>query len=139
MTDATEVLAKPSAILLYIDVAKFSEIVVNDGVLFGEVADFDPDKIYQAILKAAQTVYVLTDDLRQNLAQVTRKVVLDLQDAQVERPTINMIQSLVENRLMEAGFINIAEHYISYRLQRDLERNGYGDKVIVHLRFEQTK
>jgi len=50
-----------------------------------------------------------------------------------------MIQSLVENRLMEAGFINIAEHYISYRLQRDLERNGYGDKVIVHLRFEQTK
>ena len=40
MTDATEVLAKPSAILLYIDVAKFSEIVVNDGVLFGEVDDF---------------------------------------------------------------------------------------------------
>ena len=105
----------------------------------GQVAEFDPDKIYQAILKAAQTVYVLDDTWRQNLAQVTKKVVLDLQDAQVERPTINMIQSLVENRLMEAGFINIAKHYISYRLQRDLERNGYGDKVIVHLRFEQTK
>lgn len=90
----------------------------------GQVAEFDPDKIYQAILKAAQTVYVLDDTWRQNLAQVTKKVVLDLQDAQVERPTINMIQSLVENRLMEAGFINIAEHYISYRLQRDLERNG---------------
>ena len=105
----------------------------------GQVAEFDPDKIYQAILKAAQTVYVLDDTWRQNLAQVTKKVVLDLQDAQVERPTINMIQSLVENRLMEAGFNNIAEHYISYRLQRDLERNGYGDKVIVHLRFEQTK
>ena len=95
----------------------------------GQVAEFDPDKIYQAILKAAQTVYVLDDSWRQNLAQVTKKVALDLQDAQVERPTINM----------EAGFINIAEHYISYRLQRDLERNGYGDKVIVHLRFEQTK
>ena len=77
----------------------------------GQVAEFDPDKIYQAILKAAQTVYVLDDTWRQNLAQVTKKVVLDLQDAQVERPTINMIQSLVENRLMEAGFINIAEHY----------------------------
>ena len=105
----------------------------------GQVAEFDPDKIYQAILKAAQTVYVLDDSWRQNLAQVTKKVALDLQDAQVERPTINMIQSLVENRLMEAGFINIAEQYISNRLQRDLERNGYGDKVIVHLRFEQTK
>ena len=44
----------------------------------GEVVEFDPDKIYQAVLKAAQTVYVLTDDLRQNLAQVTKKVVLDL-------------------------------------------------------------
>ena len=44
----------------------------------GEVADFDPDKIYQAVLKAAQTVYVLTDDLRQNLAQVTKKSSLGL-------------------------------------------------------------
>ena len=26
----------------------------------GEIAEFDPDKIYQAVLKAAQTVYVLT-------------------------------------------------------------------------------
>ena len=85
----------------------------------GQVAEFDPDKIYQAILKAAQTVYVLDDTWRQNLAQVTKKVVLDLQDAQVERPTINMIQSLVENRLMEAGFINIAEHYIWYTNQAE--------------------
>ena len=46
----------------------------------GQVAEFDPDKIYQAILKAAQTVYVLDDTWRQNLAQVTKKVVLDLQD-----------------------------------------------------------
>ena len=105
----------------------------------GQVADFDPDKIYQAIIKAAQTVYVLDDTLRENLANVTKKVVLDLQEAQVERPTISMIQSCVENRLMDAGYINIAEHYISYRLQRDLERNGYGDSIIVHLRFEQLK
>ncbi|AUW96551.1 ATP cone domain-containing protein [Streptococcus pluranimalium] len=103
----------------------------------GQVVDFDPEKIYQAIVKAAQTVYVIDDTWRANLAQVTKKVVLDLEEAQVERPTINMIQSLVENRLMDAGYINIAEHYISYRLQRDLERNGYDDKVIVHLHFEQ--
>ena len=62
----------------------------------GEVVEFDPDKIYQAVLKAAQTVYVLTDDLRQNLAQVTKKVVLDLEEAKVERATISMIQSMVE-------------------------------------------
>ena len=33
----------------------------------GEVVEFDPDKIYQAVLKAAQTVYVLTDDLAPKL------------------------------------------------------------------------
>ena len=59
----------------------------------GEVVEFDPDKIYQAVLKAAQTVYVLTDDLRQNLAQVTKKVAMDLEEAKVERATISMIQN----------------------------------------------
>lgn len=105
----------------------------------GQVTDFNPDKIYQAILKAASTVYVLDDKLRQDLAKVTKKVVLDLQEAQAERPTISMVQSLVEYRLLDAGFITIAEHYIAYRLQRDLERNGYGDHIAVHLRFEQLK
>ena len=101
----------------------------------GEIAEFDPDKIYQAVLKAAQTVY----DLRQNLAQVTKKVVLDLEEAKVERATISMIQSMVEHRLLGAGYITIAEHYISYRLQRDLERSGYGDHIAVHLHFEQIR
>ena len=100
----------------------------------GQVVDFDPDKIYQAILGAAQTVYVLDDALRQDLAQV-----VDLEEAQTERPTISMIQSQVEHRLLDAGYITIAEHYISYRLQRDLERNGYDDHINVHLHFEQVK
>lgn len=105
----------------------------------GQVVDFDPDKIYQAIFGAAQTVYVLDDALRQDLAQVTKKVVVDLEEAQTERPTISMIQSQVEHRLLDAGYITIAEHYISYRLQRDLERNGYDDHINVHLHFEQVK
>ncbi|MBM7636915.1 ATP cone domain-containing protein [Streptococcus saliviloxodontae] len=105
----------------------------------GQVVEFDPDKIYQAILKAAQTVYVIDDTWRENLANVTKKVVIDLEEAKVERPTISMVQSCVENRLMDAGYITIAEHYISYRLQRDLERNGYADHIVVHLRFEQVK
>ena len=105
----------------------------------GQVTEFDPDKIYQAILKAAQSVFVLDDSLRQNLAQVTKKVVMDLEEARVEKATISMIQSMVENRLLDAGYINIAEHYISSRLQRDLERNGYEDRINVHLKFEQLK
>ncbi|MFC3928769.1 ATP cone domain-containing protein [Streptococcus caprae] len=105
----------------------------------GQITEFDPEKIYQAILKAAQSVYVIDDKLRQDMAQVTKKVVLDLEEAQVERPTISIIQGLVEHRLLDAGFIKIAEQYIEYRLQRDLERNGYGDHIAVHLRFDQLK
>lgn len=105
----------------------------------GQVTEFNPEKIYQAILKAARSVYVLDDSLRQNLAQVTKKVIMDLEEAQIEKATISMIQSMVENRLLDAGYINIAEHYISYRLQRDLERNGYEDRISVHLKFEQLK
>ncbi|MBF0805197.1 MULTISPECIES: ATP cone domain-containing protein [unclassified Streptococcus] len=105
----------------------------------GQVTEFNPEKIYQAILKAARSVYVLDDSLRQNLAQVTKKVVMDLEETQIEKATISMIQSMVENRLLDAGYINIAEHYISYRLQRDLERNGYEDRISVHLKFEQLK
>ena len=37
----------------------------------GEIVEFDPEKIYQAILKAAQTVYVIDETWRKNLAQVT--------------------------------------------------------------------
>lgn len=105
----------------------------------GQVADFDPDKIYQAIIKAARTVYVIDETWRENLAEVTKKVVIDLHEAQVERPTISMIQSMVEYRLLEAGYLNIAEHYISYRLQRDLERQGYGDTISVHLKFDHIR
>ncbi|MDQ0222386.1 ATP cone domain-containing protein [Streptococcus moroccensis] len=105
----------------------------------GQVVDFDPDKIYQAILKAAQTVYVLDDKLRYDLAEVTKKVVLDLSEAQAERPTIGMVQSQVEYRLLDAGYFKIAQHYIEYRLQRDLERIGFDDRYAVHLRFEQLR
>ena len=101
----------------------------------GEVVEFNPDKIYQANFEAAQVVYVWQIDLRQNLAQVTKKVAMDLDEAQVERATISMIQSMVEHRLLGAGYITIAEHYISYRLQRDLERSGYGDHIAVHFAF----
>ena len=39
----------------------------------GQVAEFDSDKIYQAILKAAQTVYVLDDTWRQTLLKLRKK------------------------------------------------------------------
>ena len=105
----------------------------------GSRVDFDPTKIYQAVLKAASSVFPITDDLREQLANLTKKVVLDLEDLNVSEVTISMVQSQVEQRLLSAGYTQIAEHYISYRLQRDLDRYGYGDHLAVHLHFERLK
>lgn len=105
----------------------------------GSRVDFDPTKIYQAVLKAASSVFPLTDDLREQLANLTKKVVLDLEDLNLPEITISMVQSQVEQRLLSAGYTQIAEHYISYRLQRDLDRYGYNDHLAVHLHFERLK
>ena len=105
----------------------------------GSLVEFEPAKIYNALVKAASSVFVMTDDLRERLAEITKKVTIDLHELKLKTITISMIQSQVEQRLLSAGYTQIAEHYISYRLQRDLERYGYGDHLIVHLKFEHVK
>ena len=38
----------------------------------GQLEDFDANKIYGALIKAAQSVYVVGDDLRNNLARIAK-------------------------------------------------------------------
>ena len=105
----------------------------------GAVEDFDANKIYGALLKAAQSVFVVSDDLRQNLAKIAKDVASQLEETHSENITISMIQALVEEKLLSAGYLHIAEHYISYRLQRDIDRTDYKDNVVVHLRLERIR
>lgn len=89
--------------------------------------------------KAANSVYLVTDDLADNLGRITRSIETQLQENGTDEVTISMGQALVEEKLLTNGYIHIAEHYISYRLQRDIDRTDYKDKVIVHLRLEQVR
>lgn len=104
----------------------------------GQLEDFDANKIYSALIKAAQSVYVVSDDLRQNLARIAKSVEAQLEETHSENVTISMIQALVEDKLLSEGYLHIAEHYISYRLQRDIDRTDYEGKVVVHLKLEQV-
>lgn len=104
----------------------------------GSTEEFDANKIYAALIKAAQSVFVVGDDLRNNLAHITKGVALQLEESNAEFVTISMVQALVEEKLLSAGYLHIAEHYISYRLQRDIERTGYVGNVVVHLKLEQV-
>ena len=40
MTDAAEILAEPGAVLLNIHVAQLGDVVVDNGVVLGEIDDF---------------------------------------------------------------------------------------------------
>lgn len=105
----------------------------------GSIEDFDVIKIYSAMLNAAKSIYVVSDDLRQNLARIAKQIELHLREVDVHVVTISMIQALVEEKLLSAGYLHIAEHYISYRLQRDIDRTDYAGKVVVHLKLEQVR
>ena len=105
----------------------------------GAVEEFDANKIYGALLKAAQSVYVVGDDLRTNLARIAKRVEAELEESHSENITISMVQALVENKLLSNGYLQIAEHYISYRLQRDIDRTDYKDNVVVHLHLERIR
>lgn len=105
----------------------------------GTMVDFDSSKIYNALAKAASSVYVVSDDLADNLGRIARSIETQLQENGTDEVTISMVQALVEEKLLTNGYIHIAEHYISYRLQRDIDRTDYKDKVVVHLRLEQIR
>lgn len=103
----------------------------------GSKVDFDSNKILEALVNAASEVYVVDADLRHKLANLTTQIVLSLRELDIDLVTISMVQSQVEQKLLSAGYIQIAERYISYRLQRDLERYGYEDKLSVRLHFDR--
>lgn len=103
----------------------------------GSKVDFDSNKILEALVNAASEVYVVDNDLRSKLANLTTQIALNLRELEIDLVTISMVQSQVEQKLLSAGYIQIAERYISYRLQRDLERYGYEDKLSVRLHFDR--
>lgn len=105
----------------------------------GTSVDFDARKIYNAMVKAAGSVYVVSDDLKENLSRIAHSIEAQLQENGTDEVTISMVQALVEEKLLTNGYIHIAEHYISYRLQRDVDRTDYKGKVVVHLRLEQVR
>lgn len=96
------------------------------------INEYNPDKIYKAILSAYKEHKPALEDNDYELCKmVTTKVDYDIKDLEnngLRRIPIGVIQSLVENRLLDAGLFTVYENYVGYRIQRDIERYGYGDQ-----------
>lgn len=90
-----------------------SKIIKRDG----RVVDFDESKISNAIWKAMQAVGEKDKKMADNLA---KKVVLKLESILREDqiPTVEEVQNVVEDVLIEEGLSKVAKAYILYREKR---------------------
>lgn len=89
----------------------------------GTEVPFDPFKIVRVMKKAFAAEGVPVDDIV--LQQMTDRVVATLEASCVgkeDRPTVERVQDLVENTLMERGYFSVAKAYILYRFKQSEER-----------------
>lgn len=96
----------------------FKKIVKRDG----KIVDFDPDKITEAIAKAG----LATEEFKHDRAkQLSDKVVKRAVETIKSRtPTVEQIQDIVEEVLMESAFKRSAKEYITYRQERNKTREA---------------
>ncbi|MCE2259640.1 anaerobic ribonucleoside-triphosphate reductase, partial [Streptococcus thermophilus] len=88
---------------------------------------FDSSKIYEAILKASETITPITPLIETKLEGIANRVVAEINDRFSHNIKIYEIQSIVEHELLEANEYAIAQEYINYRTKRDFERSQATD------------
>lgn len=104
----------------------FKKIVKRDG----KVVDFDPEKITEAIAKAA----LVTEEFKRDRAkQISEKVLKRANEKIKQRtPKVEQIQDIVEEVLMESAFKKTAKEYITYRQERNRTREAKGNLMNVY-------
>ncbi len=78
--------------------------------------EFDLNKIIRAILKAMKETDNINEDVAKRIAIAIREELDDLS-------TVETIQDMVEEKLMEYNYTKAAKAYILYRDKRNKERN----------------
>lgn len=90
----------------------------------GMVVPFDPSKIAVAMKKASSAVQNTIDDAI--LEQMVGRVIANLGSVCEGKgegcPTVEQVQDIVEDTLMERGYFKVAKAYILYRFQQSEER-----------------
>ncbi|MDD5769469.1 MAG: ribonucleoside-diphosphate reductase subunit alpha [Candidatus Gracilibacteria bacterium] len=91
----------------------------------GDLIPFDRTRIERAIEKAGEVAnysdFKFIDSLADEIIEYLSNILLNSDNEKVL--TIEEIQDVVENKLMEFGYFDIAKKYIIYREKRTFERN----------------
>ncbi len=104
----------------------FKKIVKRDG----KVANFDPEKITEAIAKAG----LVTEEFKHDRAkQISEKVLKRAEETIKKRtPSVEQIQDIVEEVLMESKFKKSAKEYITYRQERNRVREAKSNLMNIY-------
>lgn len=104
----------------------------------GQVVDFDVNKITVAVRKAFFATRGTVDEAR--LQEIVGQVIAELQARYPTAdhiPTVEAAQDLVEKKIMEAGYFDVAKAYIIYRYEHAKVREVEKQKVIEKIESEQ--
>lgn len=104
----------------------------------GDVVDFDPNKIVNAIMKASEEV--CGGDGIQVPLSVAQNIALDIQRTFDLEPDVEFIQDMVEQKLMAYNFFRVAKAYMLYREKRAMIRkSNTTDESIMELIRNENK
>ncbi len=88
----------------------------------GRTAEFNQGKIAEAVERAFQACGAMQD--RVAAEDIAQKVVSKLEAGAIEGvPTVEGVQDVVEETLIESGFVQTAKSYILYRAERNRVRD----------------
>jgi ribonucleoside-diphosphate reductase alpha chain len=104
-----------------VTIKKIKKIKKRDG----RITEFDPNKITEAIWKAAKAAGVKDRSIAVNLAEYVVKQ-LEKQLKPEDIPHVEQVQDLVEKTLIENGQVSMAKAYILYRQKRTKIRRMKG-------------
>ncbi len=104
----------------------FKKIVKRDG----KIRNFDPEKITDAIAQAG----LATEEFKYDRAkQLTEKVLKRAEETIKQRtPSVEQIQDIVEQVLMESAFKRTAKEYITYRQERNRTREAKSNLMSIY-------
>ncbi|MGT2718338.1 anaerobic ribonucleoside-triphosphate reductase [Streptococcus oricebi] len=93
----------------------------------GRKVNFDLDKIYKALVKAASSISQMSPLVEAKLEMVLEAILTEIASRFAEDIKIYEIQNIVEHELLRANEYAIAQAYIAYRTQKDFERSQATD------------
>ena len=104
----------------------FKRIIKRDG----KIVKFDPEKIADAIAKAG----LATEEFKYDRAKALADKVVERAEVEItaRTPSVEQIQDIVEEVLMESSFKKTARAYIRYRQERSNIRNAKSDLMMIY-------